>query len=111
MTPKDLPKPATDTPLPPSAPFPDLHPPYPLPVLIRATDGKSGERIKEKIKLSTIVPAGQLEGFFKRYAEVWKAGMSALKKRDRSGRKAKGKAKKKKGAGVGEMDKAIKKEK
>jgi signal recognition particle subunit SRP14 len=30
-----------------------------------------------------------------RYADVCKAGMSALKKRDRSGRKAKGKAKKK----------------
>ena len=31
-----------------------------------------------------------------RYADVCKVGMSGLKKRDRSGRKAKGKAKKKK---------------
>lgn len=44
--------------------------------------------------------ADELEGFFVRYAEVCKAGMSGLKKRDRSGRK-KGKAKKK-GAGPGD---------
>lgn len=52
------------------------------------------------MKLSTIVQADELEGFFVRYADVCKAGMGGLKKRDRSGRKAK--AKKKKGAGEGE---------
>ena len=62
-------------------------------MLIRATNGKSKEN-KDKIKISTIVQADELEGFFVKYAEVWKAGMSGLKKRDRSGRK-KGKAKKK----------------
>ena len=39
-----------------------------------------------------------------RYADVCKAGMSGLKKRDRSGRKAKGKAKKKKGASGGGVE-------
>jgi len=68
--------------------------------LLRATDGKSKEKRKERVKLSTIVQADELEGFFVRYADVCKAGMGGLKKRDRSGRKAK--AKKKKGAGEGE---------
>ena len=49
------------------------------------------------MKLSTVVAPDDLEVFFTRYAEVWKAGMSGLKKRDRSGRKAKAKGKKKKG--------------
>ena len=66
-----------------------------MPILIRATDGK-GDKGK-KTKLSTIVEADELEGFFMRYAECWKAGMSGLKRRDRSGRKAKAKGKKKKG--------------
>ena len=48
------------------------------------------------MKLSTIVQADELDGFFTRYAEVCKAGMSGLKKRDRSGRKAKAKKEKKK---------------
>lgn len=99
VSPPDLPPGATDIPLPPSSPFPDLHPPHPLPVLIRATNGKSKEGKKDKVKISTVVPADELEGFFVRYAEVWKAGMGGLKKRDRSGRK-KGKAKRK-GAGDG----------
>lgn len=44
----------------------------------------------------------ELEGFFTRYAEVMKAGTTALKKRDRSGRKKATKAKKKgKGGGGG----------
>ena len=100
MSPPDLASGATDIALSPSVPFPDLHPPHLLPVLIRATNGKSKEKRKEKIKISTVVQADELEGFFLKYAEIWKAGMSGLKKRDRSGRK-KGKAKKK---GVGPSD-------
>ncbi|KAH8645615.1 signal recognition particle 14kD protein-domain-containing protein [Xylariales sp. PMI_506] len=81
--------------------FPDLHPPRPLPVLVRATNGKSKEKRKEnkKLKLSTIVEAEAIPAFFDKYAEVCKAGMTTLKPRDRS--KRKGKAKKKKGTGVG----------
>ena len=89
----------------------DLNPPNPLPLIIRATDGKSHKlgaegtkggkngRTKnaEKVKLSTIVQPDDLEAFFARYAEVCKAGMQSLKKRDRSKRK---KASKKKGGGV-----------
>ncbi|KFY01569.1 hypothetical protein O988_02679 [Pseudogymnoascus sp. VKM F-3808] len=71
--------------------FPDLEPTQPLSLLIRATDGKH----KSKVRLSTIVTADTLEGFFSRYAEVCKAGMSGLKKRDRSKAKARQKAKKK----------------
>ena len=80
--------------------FPDLHPPRPLPVLVRATNGKSKERRAEgaKVKLSTVVEADDLPAFFDRYADVCKAGMTTLKPRDRS--KRKGKAKKKK-AGAG----------
>lgn len=77
------------------APFPDLHPNESLPLIIRATNGKSkSHRQKsEKIKLSTIVQPDELEKFFVRYAEVMKSGMSNLKKRDRSGRKKKEKEK------------------
>lgn len=60
------------------------------------------------MKLSTIVQPDDLEGFFTRYAEVWKAGMGGLKKRDRKKAKAK-KTKKKKGKGDGEGDKGEKK--
>ncbi|EMR63059.1 putative signal recognition particle 14kd protein [Eutypa lata UCREL1] len=79
--------------------FPDLHPPQPMPVLVRATNGKSKDRRKEKVKLSTVVDADALPAFFERYADVCKAGMTTLKPRDRS--KRKGKAKKKKAAGGG----------
>jgi signal recognition particle subunit SRP14 len=73
-----------------------------IPILIRATDGKSKKQRDEKIKLSTIVQPDALEGFFIRYAEVCKLGMSGLKKRNRSKAKEKQKAKKKKlGAGSG----------
>jgi len=76
----------------------DTHPPNPLPVIIRATDGDSQSKDRKKnankIKLSTVVQPDELEGFFVRYADVCKAGMGALKKRDRSKRK---KAKKGKG--------------
>ncbi|PQE13314.1 signal recognition particle 14kD protein [Rutstroemia sp. NJR-2017a BVV2] len=69
----------------------------PLPILIRATNGTSKtDRSKRKIKLSTVVQPDQLEGFFLRYAEICKGGMSALKKRDRSKAKEKQKAKKRK---------------
>ena len=73
----------------------DLHPPAPLPLLVRATDGKSKEHRKQKVKLSTVVQPTDIDTFFTRYAEVCKGGMTALRKRDRSGRK-KAKAKKKK---------------
>ena len=82
--------------LPLTAPFPDLHPESPLPILIRATNAKSKDNKRDKIKLSTIVQSDELDGFFMKYAEVCKTGMSGLKKRDRSGRKAKVKEKKKK---------------
>lgn len=58
------------------------------------------------MKLSTVVQADELEGFFVKYADVCKVGMGGLKKRDRSGRKAK--AKKKKGTGAAEGEKRIK---
>ena len=57
-------------------------------------------KVEKKVKLSTIVQPDALDGFYVRYAELCKVGMSALKKRDRSKRK-KDKAKKKK-AGDGE---------
>lgn len=81
-------------------PFPDLYLSESLPIIIRATNGKSRER-REKIKLSTIVEVDALEGFFAKYAEVCKLGMSGLKKRDRSKQKEKLKAKKKKQGGIG----------
>ncbi|MCJ1404086.1 hypothetical protein MMC11_007311 [Xylographa trunciseda] len=81
--------------------FADLHPASPLPVLIRATNGKPADETDEKIKLSTVVKPEALETFYTRYAEVWKAGMHGLRKRDRSARK-KAKAKKRKGGGEGE---------
>ena len=103
VSPPDLQHDATDITSPSSSPFSDLHPPHPLPVLIRATNGKSKDKKKDKIKISTVVQADDLEGFFVKYAEVCKAGMNGLKKRDRSGRK-KGKAKKK-GVGPGDGQK------
>ncbi|KAI1646206.1 signal recognition particle, SRP9/SRP14 subunit [Daldinia loculata] len=76
--------------------LPDLHPPQPMPVLIRATNAKGKKRREDKIKLSTVVEPDALPTFFDRYAEICKAGMATLKPRDRS--KRKGKAKKRKGA-------------
>ncbi|KAF2457611.1 signal recognition particle 14kD protein-domain-containing protein [Lineolata rhizophorae] len=78
----------------------DLHPPHPVPIIIRASNGKSKERRPDKVKLSTVVQPGDLDAFYTRYAEVCKSGMQALKKRDRSKRK-KDKAKKKKAGGAG----------
>ncbi|KAI9797897.1 MAG: hypothetical protein M1833_005097 [Piccolia ochrophora] len=68
----------------------------PSSILVRATNGKSKEHRKEKIKISTVVDSDALDTFFTRYAEICKSGMQALKKRDRSGRK-KAKAKKRRG--------------
>ncbi|KAI9885262.1 MAG: hypothetical protein M1823_002931 [Watsoniomyces obsoletus] len=71
----------------------DLHPSStPIPLLIRATNGKSKEQRSKKIKLSTVVQPDQLDSFFTRYADICKNGMTTLKKRDR--RKEKEKAKK-----------------
>ncbi|KAB8261208.1 signal recognition particle, SRP14 subunit [Aspergillus pseudonomiae] len=74
-------------------------------ILIRATDGNTNapnpknnkvekKKTVSKVKLSTIVAPEDLEAFYTRYAEVCKAGMTGLKKRDRK----KGKAKAKGGA-------------
>ncbi|KAF2760090.1 signal recognition particle, SRP9/SRP14 subunit [Pseudovirgaria hyperparasitica] len=104
-----------ETDFPPSAekvsddPLWDLHPPHPVPVLIRATDGASKEKRRDrkkddKVKLSTIVQPDALDSFYVRYAEICKTGMSALKKRDRSKRKKV--AKKKKAGGVDDGNKA-----
>ncbi|TVY89203.1 hypothetical protein LAWI1_G005131, partial [Lachnellula willkommii] len=83
------------------------NPSQPLPLIIRATNGKSKEKRDKKVKLSTIVEADALEGFFAKYAEVCKTRMSGLKKRDRSKQKEKLKAKKRKqggGAAAGTVD-------
>lgn len=83
---------------PPDAqPQPEDAPLQPAAVLIRASNGKSKEhRAKgEKIKISTIVEPDQLDGFYTRYAEVCRGGMTGLKPRDR--KKASAKKKKKKG--------------
>lgn len=94
--------PSTASPTTASSPSPDSAPASsPVPILIRASNGKSKERRSDKIKLSTIVQPDQLEGFFTKYAEVVKGGATALKKRDRSGRKKATKAKKKGKAGGG----------
>ncbi|KYK60702.1 hypothetical protein DCS_01840 [Drechmeria coniospora] len=77
-----------------SDPFADLKPSGPLPVIVRASNGKSKKERSEKVKLSTIVQPDDLEKFYVRYAEVCKAGMTALKPRDRSKKKAKAKKKK-----------------
>ncbi|XRM38255.1 hypothetical protein ABZX51_001688 [Aspergillus tubingensis] len=76
-------------------------------ILIRVTDGntnapnpKTAEAKKKvskagsaasKVKISTVVSPDDLEAFYARYAEVCKAGMTGLKKRDRKKGKAKGK--------------------
>ncbi|KAL5343386.1 signal recognition particle, SRP14 subunit [Aspergillus crustosus] len=89
-------------------------------ILIRATDGNTNapnprshpelklkdknaakQKKKEtKVKLSTVVQPADLEGFYARYAEVCKAGMTGLKKRDRKLKKAKAKG------GAGKVTKA-----
>lgn len=63
-------------------------------MLVRANNGKSKPHRDKKVKLSTVVQPDALEGFYARYADVCKAGMSALKPRDRSKRKKDKKKKK-----------------
>ncbi|QDS71624.1 hypothetical protein FKW77_007282 [Venturia effusa] len=84
-------KPEPDHPSLTEDPLQDLNPPNPLPILIRATNGESKEGRLEgkKIKLSTVVEPGDIDGFFIRYAEVCKKGMENMKKRDRSKKKKK----------------------
>lgn len=67
-----------------------------FPVIVRATNGKSGDDRKsgQRVKLSTIVQSGDLDAFYARYAEICKAGMLALKPRVRTKRKTKSKKKK-----------------
>ncbi|KAL2810382.1 signal recognition particle, SRP14 subunit [Aspergillus granulosus] len=83
----------------------------PPPILIRATDGNTSapnpktpagkkNNKESKVKLSTVVQPDELETFYARYAEVCKAGMTGLKKRDRKQKKAKGKG------GAGKASKA-----
>lgn len=79
----------------------DLHPESPLPVIVRATNGKGKRDRSKKIKMSTVVQPESLDDFYSRYAEVCKSSMSALKKRDRS-KKKKERAKKKKAGTEGE---------
>ncbi|OJD32655.1 signal recognition particle 14kd protein [Diplodia corticola] len=79
----------------------DTHPPSPLPIIVRATNGKSKDKRDRKVKLSTVVPPDRLEGFYARYADVCKAGMAALKPRDRSKRKKDKRNKKKNAATAG----------
>lgn len=66
----------------------------PLPVIIRATNGQSKKDRSKKVKLSAIVNPEDIEDFYTRYADVCKSGMTALKPRDRSKKKAKAKRKK-----------------
>ena len=73
----------------------------PAPIIIRATDGKGKKSSKTKSKLSTIVEPGSLVSFYSRYADVCKAGMPALKPRDKSRKKEKAKARKKRLDGAG----------
>ncbi|KAK4236947.1 putative signal recognition particle 14kD protein [Achaetomium macrosporum] len=89
-----------ETPSSEADPFADLHPARPLPILIRATNGKSKEHRAAKVKLSTVVQPQDLDAFYARYAEVCKVGMAALKPRDRTKRKAKAKKRKVGAAGL-----------
>ncbi|KAI9147881.1 Signal recognition particle subunit srp14 [Paramyrothecium foliicola] len=84
----DVPSPTADN------PFPDLDPGKPLPIFIRASNGKSKKDREGKIKIATVVQPDDLDAFYARYAEVCKAGMTLLKPRDRSKKKAKAKKKK-----------------
>jgi signal recognition particle subunit SRP14 len=72
----------------------DLHPRDPMPIIIKASNGKSKRNRSEKVKISTIVQPKDLDGFYVRYADICKSGMAALKPRDRSKKKAKARKKK-----------------
>jgi len=54
-------------------------------LLIRASSGAG--KGEDNVKISTVVRPEELDVFFARYADVCKAGMGALKKRDRKKRK------------------------
>lgn len=73
---------------------PDVTSETPQPLIIRASNGKSKKHRKDKIRLSTTVAPDALEGFYARYAETCKAGMTLLKPRDKSKKKLKAKKKK-----------------
>lgn len=81
----------------------DLKLSSPLPLLVRATDGKSQstdrKKNTDKIKLSTVVQPDDIESFFSKYAEVCRASMQSLRKRDRSKRKGRKKKDKKQDSG------------
>ncbi|KAG5956605.1 hypothetical protein E4U58_006522 [Claviceps cyperi] len=66
----------------------------PMPLIIRATNGKSKKERSLKIKISTIVHPNDVDEFYIRYADICKSGMIALKPRDRSKKKARAKRKK-----------------
>lgn len=66
----------------------------PMPLIIRATNGKSKKERSLKIKISTIVHPSDVDDFYIRYADICKSGMIALKPRDRSKKKARAKRKK-----------------
>ncbi|KAG6003837.1 hypothetical protein E4U21_001636 [Claviceps maximensis] len=65
-----------------------------MPLIIRATNGKSKRERDLKVKISTIVQPHDIDIFYIRYADICKSGMAALKPRDRSKKKAKAKKKK-----------------
>jgi len=82
----------TKTLQPPPSDLSDLTPPsHPLPILIRASNGKSNDPRHDgkHIKFATVVESDELEAFFARYAECCKAGFTALRKKVRKGKKAK----------------------
>ncbi|KAI6245240.1 hypothetical protein HI914_06522 [Erysiphe necator] len=78
-----------------SLPFNDLNLSKSLPILIRATNGRSSRSLTPKIKLSTVVEASDLNNFFARYMEICKLGTNKMKKRDRTKAKEKLKVKRK----------------
>jgi signal recognition particle subunit SRP14 len=79
-------------------PFPDLNPTTTYPVLVRATNDKPKGDRATKVKISTVLEAKDLDAFMVRLAEVCRAGMTGLKPRDRSRKKAKAKKRKVGGA-------------
>ncbi|KAG5982914.1 hypothetical protein E4U55_001149 [Claviceps digitariae] len=65
-----------------------------MPLIIRATNGKSERARDPKVKMSTIVQPNDIDNFYIRYADICKSGMAALKPRDRSKKKSRAKKKK-----------------
>lgn len=66
-------------------------PAAPPSLLIRVTNGATsndkGGPAPHLVKISTVVAGKDIDNFFVRYADVWKGGMGALKKRDRRKKK------------------------